>query len=331
MTLNTIGLWMHIGFVRSADIVGNGDVGASVACRWGTSIDDSKATQRDSEPYHCSCPVRAFPFSSPEVLEQWGVGIVEDAAKCGDDESSAAKLCISEARQERGYSKLGMVLGRYKTASYAYEGAEGKVMEQLDKCKIDDGRSRGEIWCWRENLSSKQKPLLDMDTNCGALGSNAAHTMSFLGTVIGKLLLVMTLSDEAPLLMTFHKNVGLSLCVLTCLALTFLSIYLPAILPFVRLPGTQPLPLGPLITTVVFALGAHLLLDIVKVYYRVHLRQDISLKKFHAEMIAKGGLTAQASDEEVEEKLSQHRKSIANSSRKDRGDSQIEDALQTLS
>jgi len=310
-TLSVMGLWMHVGFFRSKAIVGTTqhrgvELGA-VACEFASSPDRKSPEKmaRDPEPFHCSCPVRFFPFSSAVVLEQWGREIVEEAASCRED----SQACISAKRSKRALAHLGMTVGRYQTSLYTVDGGSDKrVLDMLEACVgahpvIDKGqedhrRSKHE-WCWRDRtLSLKQKPLLDHDTNCGALGSNAAHTMSFVGTIIAKLLLVLSVSNEGPLLQCLHKSVPLSVSVLVCLALTFVVVYLPALLSF-RLPGTQSLPLGPLVTTISIALVAHVLLDIVKIFYRAEIKEDVALKKYHAKMIREGVLTGHSSDAEV--------------------------------
>lgn len=245
---------------------------------------DGKLGRKDAEPFHCSCPIRHHPFASPVTLSQWGKALSEEhvSESCAKDAEF-----MSAKRRERGSANFERIrLVEYLTPLYTTDGATHK--ELLQRCP-----SNKDHWCWTKDMTLAERPVLDAATNCGALGSNVARTMSMTSTIIAKLLLIVAIGSEQPLIFCFTQNLKVTTAVCVSFCLMLLMVYVPG------LPQMNPLPFPALLTCFSFALIAHAILDIFKVFYRMEFRRSSELKQYHAKAISAGLLSPQASEDEI--------------------------------
>jgi len=74
-SLSSLSFWMNIGFTRARGIEGitryNAVADGLSACEYSGHLNPDGYHIKDRLPFHCACQVRAFPWSDPEVVEQW--------------------------------------------------------------------------------------------------------------------------------------------------------------------------------------------------------------------------------------------------------------------
>lgn len=303
-----LSMWMFTGFIRSANVIGDNAYEAvskgMAACEFSSVRTNKGMLLRDTEPFHCVCQVRTWIFGTPSVLTQWGRPILEARDACTTPEYNTAKkftACISAQRKLRGVKDLVMKLGTYSTPRYSNLEQDPTVVSMLEKCKQE--KDDREYWCWKNNnIRLFEKPVLDMETYCGGLGSAASRSVNFVGTAFAKLLLALSVGCDGMIIQSLGLNKVLTVGVGMCGLMFLLIVYITALFPF-RITGQQPIEFSTLFTAMTFPLAAHLLLDVGKIFYRWEKMHISDLKKFHVRAIRSGLLTSHATLAEVQQAM----------------------------
>jgi magnesium-transporting ATPase (P-type) len=314
--MGTISPWMHTGFFFAAEIVGTAVHEAvkdgKAACEFAYTRNQKTGEHtRDTLPFHCRCEIRVHPLAPATILEQWGMEIKKDMSQVSAPDCKSPEDCINLQRNKRGVQNLRRpesssnywsVIGKYETPLYKRDSES--VLRLLEICPWDHT-----YWCWVKPLEEAAKPLLDAETNCGVLGTNAANTMCMLATVIAKCMMVLVVAGiDRSFAFCWLANLKATVVSLLGVLVALFIVYLPTLLHSdlhgdMMLPTGRPLPLESLAMTVALPYAAHVILDFFKSVYRYKARELSRLKQYHAKAISDGLLSPHARQDEIQESM----------------------------
>jgi magnesium-transporting ATPase (P-type) len=221
------------------------------------------------------------------------------------------------------------------------ERQSNRVLRALKKCEVPEGEDAGgeggsssklvSKWCWDESVWFNDKkaqfeaekkdfgettgetykhfnpvferPLLDTVTNCGSQGVRSAMTMNFVAGMVANLCLVLSMSTERTICEAGCQNWRLVVAVAICGTAAFIAVFISDYVPHLEM---KQLPMWSLLTAVAFAVVGVVILELLKIGYRISLRNLQNLRKFHAKAAAIGELSPWATDQEVREFMTKY-------------------------
>jgi hypothetical protein len=301
-----------------------------------------KVFQPDTLPFHCKCLTREWPWTTDAtVKEEWGQPLtnllsseqVNEAhneeggpmvsggcgPRCSPDGQTGLtdpglgvwEKCLEVLRTRETLKKINKKPNGLMDKVNTEEHDPGtKTKAKLERCEVPGGDQQfAQKWCWKEgdstseHISPLDRNLLDKATNCGALGMRSATTMSFVAGILANLLLVVSFSSRQNLFIAGSKNLHLcGVCVL-CFAGALTMVYVSHLVPQLE---SAPLDGPHLVTGILFALAAIIILELCKVGYRFAFDEYQDLRKYHAKATASGQLSPWATDMEIRDFRAMH-------------------------
>lgn len=286
LTITYFGVWMHVGYVGTYQIIGVSRVGwveaNKAACEFSGHRDkDEGDFIEDSAPFHCKCFVRDHFWAEPRTVHQWGIpgGGSEQLDEIFDPHTgSTGDLYVRENTPWKDGRKA-----------------------LLRPCKDGKGVER---WCWKKKTSEREMPLLDNSRHCSSWGTMRGQTMGYATIHMGEILALFTYRRDQFALGWFFTNpifLGMLIFNLTCLAI---FIYVPVVAWALEL---VPLPFSLLLLVICFALLIANLNELIKVLYRYMLaKENARLEKvgYHR---ARGELDVHGNETHLNRLPSNHR------------------------
>lgn len=130
-------------------------------------------------------------------------------------------------------------------------------------------------------------------------GSKVARTMNFVAVCVAELLLVLSCSSARPFSMLSLRNPYLVMASTVMGSLALAAVYLSEIEFIGNITGFVMLQPKELVISFGFAIGAILLLEIMKIGYRAEVQAINELRQYHSIAVSKGMLSADATDAQV--------------------------------
>jgi magnesium-transporting ATPase (P-type) len=280
LTITYLGVWMHVGYTATFQIIGVSRVGMveanEAACEFSGAPGPDDSFIEDSAPFHCKCMVRDHLWAEPRTVHQWGIP--------GGG---------SERLDEIFDPWTGSTGTLYDQKNTPFKDGRRKVLEE---CKDGKGVNR---WCWQKKLAESEKPLLDSSRHCSSWGTMRGQTMGYATIHMGEILALFTYRrDEFSLPWLFTNRIFLGMLVfnLTCLSI---FIYVPVVAWALEL---VPLPFTLLLLVICFALLIANLNELIKVLYRYMLGKENARLEKVAYHRARGELDVHG-EESVHNKL----------------------------
>lgn len=195
--------------------------------------------EADAAPYMCRCTQRPWPFSEPQVVEQWG-----------RINSDAVPIDPWSGNTGSGFNFAGSV---FATENF------GDIFKL---CKDKHGVSHT---CWKDPLAPR--PVLGRTTNCAAYGATLAHSVTYASLQLSEIFALVTYRTDAPFWQARFSNSYAFVLIMNLSALA-LMLYTPPVASFLKL---APLTLNRLLLALIVPVATVLLSEVNKANYRHHL------------------------------------------------------------
>lgn len=285
LTITYLGVWMHVGYVATYQIIGVSKVGwveaNKAACEFSGHRGDEGDFIEDPSPFHCKCFVRDHFWAEPRTVHQWGIP--------GGG---------SDRLDEIFDPATGSTGDLYKLENTPWKDGRQKL---LRPCKDGKGIDR---WCWQEKLAVHEMPLLDNSRHCSSWGTMRGQTMGYATIHMGEILALFTYRRDQFSLPWFFTNpifIGMLVFNLICLGI---FIYVPIVAWALEL---VPLPFSLLLFVICFALLIANLNELIKVIYRFMLARENARLENVAYHRARGELDVHGNETNLNKLPSNHR------------------------
>jgi len=288
LTVTYWGVWMHVGYVATYQIIGVSRVGwveqNKAACEFSGRPGPEGSFIEDGAPFHCKCFVRDHPWSEPRTVHQWGIP---------GGGSERLDAIFDPATGSTG--------DLYNEENTPWKDGRSAILEPCD-----DGRGN-ERWCWQKKyaeMSFEEKPLLDDSRHCSSWGTMRGQTMGYATIHMGEILALFTYRRDDFTLTWFFTNpifVGMLVFNLTMLAI---FIYVPAVAWALEL---VPLPFSLMLMVICAALLIANLNELIKVVYRYMLAKENARLELSAYHRARGELDVHGRESKLNRLPANHR------------------------